>query len=169
MSKPKRKALPQKMKDRILVESGHRCAIPTCRTILTQNAHIYPLHKKQDDSFENLIALCPNCHFRYDVKNDISLEQMRMYKSNLGILNQRYCDFERRIFEYLAETKQLEILLIGLSSEILLRNAVKDGLLVSRPGNNGWIGEAWEKIEMTFYYTLTKRGEDFIKEFYPEI
>jgi len=31
-------------------------------------------------------------------------ESIRMYKRNLGILNSRYSDFERRVFDQIAET-----------------------------------------------------------------
>lgn len=68
------------------VEAGHRCAIPTCRQHPVEIAHIEP--RKADgsnDVFENLIALCPTCHTRYD-NSEIDRLAMRQYKLNLGIV-----------------------------------------------------------------------------------
>jgi hypothetical protein len=50
-----------KVKSMALVEAGHRCAIPTCRHPTTEIAHIVPESQSHDDSFANLIALCPKC------------------------------------------------------------------------------------------------------------
>jgi 5-methylcytosine-specific restriction endonuclease McrA len=81
--------VPAAVKRAVLVEAGHRCAIPTCRATTTEIAHIIPWSETQDNSFENLIALCPNCHTRYDVTKEIDRKAMVMYKQNLGLLNSR--------------------------------------------------------------------------------
>jgi hypothetical protein len=80
-----------------------------------------PESQLQDDSFENLIALCPNC-------DTPDRQSIRMYKRNLGILNSRYSDFERRVFDQIAETDQRSFP-VEAGFEILLVHAVKDGLL----------------------------------------
>ena len=64
------------------MEAGHRCAIPTCRAYPVEVAHIVPWAKVREHSYENLIALCPTCHTRYDAK-DIDRESMRQYKQQL--------------------------------------------------------------------------------------
>lgn len=112
----------------VLVEAGHRCAIPTCRHPTTEIAHIVPEAHSHDDSFENLIALCPNCRTQYDHEKEIDRRLIRMYKRNLGILNSRYSDFERRAFDQIAETDQRSFP-VEAGFEILLLHAVKDGLL----------------------------------------
>ncbi len=53
--------VPMARKRMVLVEAGHRCAIPTCRHRTTEIAHIVPESQSHDDTFQNLIALCPNC------------------------------------------------------------------------------------------------------------
>ena len=116
------------VKRMVLVEAGHRCAIPTCRHPTTEVAHIVPESQSHDDSFENLIALCPNCCTRYDQNREIDRQSIRMYKRNLGILNSRYSDFERRAFDQIAETDQRSFP-VETGFEILLLHAVKDGLL----------------------------------------
>jgi hypothetical protein len=111
------------VKRRVLVEAAHRCAIPTCRNPTTEIAHIVPESQSHDDSFENLIALCPDCQ-----KKEIDRQSIRMYKRNLGILNSRYSDFERRVFDQIAETDRRSFIVeVGL--EIPLLHAVNDGLL----------------------------------------
>jgi HNH endonuclease len=106
-----------------LVEAGHRCAIPTCRHPTTEIAHIVPESESHDDSFENLIALCPKCQ-----KKDNDPQSMRMYKRNLGILNSRYSDFERRLFDQIAETDRRSFI-VEAGLEIPLLHAINDGLL----------------------------------------
>ena len=59
MSRP---SIPTDIKRQVLIEAGHRCAIPTCGHPTTEIAHILPWAKVKEHKFENLIALCPNCH-----------------------------------------------------------------------------------------------------------
>ena len=63
-----RNNIPNELKRRVLIEAGHRCAISTCRNIQTEIHHIIPWSKCQKHEYENLIALCPNCHVRADKK-----------------------------------------------------------------------------------------------------
>ena len=49
-----------------------------------------------------------------------------MYKNNLGIVNNRYGEFERRLFEVLAKTGARDFVL-GAAGDLLVANAVKDG------------------------------------------
>ena len=111
----------------VLVEVGHRCAIPTCRATTTEIAHIVPWSKTQDNSFGNLIALCPNCHTRFDQKKEIDELSIKAYKRNLTVITNRYGEFERRIFEFLAESKE-RVFVVGAGGDILLYNTVRDGL-----------------------------------------
>jgi hypothetical protein len=106
-----------------LVEAGYRCAIPTCRHPTHEIAHILPESQSHDDSFANLIALCPKCQ-----NKEIDRQSIRGYKRNLAILNSRYSDFERRVFDQIAETDQRSFI-VEAGFEILLAHAVNDGLL----------------------------------------
>jgi hypothetical protein len=81
-----RPSIPAEIKRRVLVEAGHRCAIPTCRQQTTEIAHIVSWEKVQKHEFENLIALCPNCHTRYD-RGEIDRPAMLRYKEQLAELN----------------------------------------------------------------------------------
>lgn len=161
--------IPADVKRAVLVEAGHRCAIPTCRATTTEVAHIVPWTKTQDNSFENLIALCPNCHTRFDQKKEIDQLSMKMYKQNLSILNNRYGEFERRLFEILAASGE-RVFVVGSGGDILLANAVKDGFFEDKnvagmnldiTGSNGFK----KSFPMSFTYWVTDAGVEFIKRY----
>jgi HNH endonuclease len=157
------------VKRAVLVEAGHRCAIPTCRATTTEVAHIVPWAETQDNSFENLLALCPNCHTRFDQKKEIDRVSVKMYKHNLGILNNRYGEFECRLFELFAKSGEREFV-VGAGGDLLVANAVKDGffeekhygsdkhLIACRDGTLKY-------FPLTFAYWVTDAGAEFIKRF----
>lgn len=99
-----RPAIPRELKHRILVEAGHRCAIPTCRQHPVDIEHIEDWASAKEHAFENLIALCPTCHRRKgDGPNQIDRKSLRQYKANLAVLNSRYGEFERRLIEWYSD------------------------------------------------------------------
>ncbi len=79
-----RPAIPRQLERDVLVEAGHRCAIPTCKQTPVEIAHINPWETVREHTFDNLIALCPNCHDRYDKKGEIDRKAMLQYKANLS-------------------------------------------------------------------------------------
>jgi len=164
-----RDSISAEVKRAVLVEAGHRCAIPTCRATTTEIAHIVPWAESRDNLFENLIALCPNCHTRFDQKKEIDRPAIKMYKHNLGILNNRYGEFERRLFEVLIKTGE-RVFVLGPAGDLLVANAVKDGFFEDKHvegmswevhGSNGYS----KKFPMTFTYWLTDAGVEFINRY----
>ncbi len=164
-----REHIPAEIKRVVLVEAGHRCAIPTCRATTTEIAHIIPWAKTQDNSFKNLIALCPNCHTRYDQKKEIDQRAMEMYKHNLSILNNRYGEFERRLFEIIAKSGE-RLFVVGAGGDILVANAVKDGFFEDKHvegmtleivGSDGFR----KNFPMSFTYWVTDAGMAFIRKY----
>src|SRR5271163_3867814 len=140
----------------VLVEAGHRCAIPTCRHPTTEIAHIMPESQIHDDTFENLIALCPKCQ-----KKEIDRQSIRMYKRNLEILNSRYSDFERRVFDLIAETDRRSFI-VEAGLEIPLLHSVNDGLLKRVE----LAPVAIQRGEPTQYkYQVTDEGLDFVNRY----
>ena len=164
-----RPAIPADIARAVLVEAGHRCAIPTCRATTTEIAHIEAWAKSRDNSFGNLVALCPNCHTRYDQKKEIDVKAMRAYKQNLAILNNRYGDLERRVFEHVARTRA-RVLMVGAGSELLLANAAMDGLLTLRPSHGLTIGVSLSdgtttNFPMAYVCEITDVGLEFIERY----
>jgi HNH endonuclease len=164
-----RDTIPVDVKRAVLVEAGHRCAIPTCRATTTEIAHIIPWAETQDSAFVNLIALCPNCHTRFDQKKEIDRLSIKMYKHNLGILNNRYGEFERRLFGVLAVSGE-RVFVVGAGGDLLVANAVNDGFFEDKnvegvgldiSGSNGFR----KNFPMSFTYWVTDAGVDFIKRY----
>jgi hypothetical protein len=91
-----------------------------------------------------------------------------MYKHNLSISNNRYGEFERRLFEVLAKSGD-RLFVLGVAGDLLIANAVKDGFFEDKQvkamdfivTGNG-IKKAFP---MTFTYWVTDAGVNFIKRF----
>jgi hypothetical protein len=153
----------------VLVEAGHRCAIPTCRATTTEIAHIEPWAKSHDNSFANLIALCPNCHTRFDQKKEIDTKSIRIYKQNLALLNYRYGEVERRVFELVARSKG-RIFVLGAGGDIMLANAAKDGLVSVTPsyayGLDVTLVDGQKmNFPMSFVCEVTPAGLEFVERY----
>ena len=74
----------------VLTEAGYRCAVPTCRTILTLNLHhIVHVEERGGNDPSNLIALCANCHGLYH-QGEIKRESIRVWKGMLVSLGQAF-------------------------------------------------------------------------------
>jgi predicted transcriptional regulator len=84
-----------------------------------------------------------------------------MYKRNLAILNSRYSDFERRVFDQIAETDRRSFI-VEAGLEIPLLHAVNDGLLKRVE----LAPIAIQRAEPTQYkYEVTDEGLDFINRY----
>jgi HNH endonuclease len=72
---------------RIYAESMGRCMNPKCKIELfkehgdiMEKAHIIPYCDTKDNSFENLIILCPNCHTNFDKNSAFSAHDVDKWK-----------------------------------------------------------------------------------------
>lgn len=155
-----RPAIPTELKRRVLVEAGHRCAIPACRQTPIELAHITPWAQVRDHTFENLIALCPTCHTRFD-RGDIDKKSMLIYKSNLSIINSRYGDFERRVMQVFGQEPNANQIWLPGGLEIMLMYLMNDGLLVDTGQNSGVIMSGMPSQKL---YQLTPKGRQFINK-----
>jgi len=117
-----RENIPAELKRKILVEAGHRCAIPTCRFPTTELAHIVPYSKVLKHEYHNLIALCPNCHTRFD-KGEIDRKSMDIYKNKLVFLSDKYSKYELDVLEYLR--KENKVIVYG---HLSIKNLVDNNL-----------------------------------------
>ncbi len=80
-----RPAINREVLRQVFIEAGHRCAV--CGTPFPlERAHIIAWCKSKDNSAENLICLCANCHERAD--KDWDEATLRKYKERPWILRQ---------------------------------------------------------------------------------
>lgn len=154
----RRPPIPMELKREVLLEAGHRCAIPTCRQTPVEVAHIIPWKEGKEHTFDNLIALCPTCHTRYD-KGEIDRKSMQQYKANLSVLNGRYSDLEKRVLMHFAERPTESQIRLPGELEILLMFLLRDGFLIDKGTVHPvlWAGSVPSKI-----YELTNKGREFI-------
>jgi len=155
-----RTAIPASLKRDILVEAGHRCAIPTCKQTPVEIAHIIPWKECQEHTFENLIALCPTCHTRFD-RGDIDKKCMFIYKRNLGVINNRYGDLEQRVLKLFSENEHVSKIWLPGGLDIMLLYLLQDGIIIDTGCDSGILlaGMPSEKL-----YQLTDKGRNFIKQ-----
>ncbi|MDX3135973.1 HNH endonuclease signature motif containing protein [Streptomyces europaeiscabiei] len=164
-----RTAIPAEVKRAVLVEAGHRCAIPTCRVGTTEIAHVKPWRQVRDHTFENLIALCPTCHTRFD-RGEIDRKAMQQYKANLGVINGRYGEIERRVLTIFAENPDIKSIPMPAASDVAMLHLVKDGIfrrglardlaLIIPNGSNAEIDFVGGTQE---FYTITEKGRDLVQ------
>lgn len=147
--------ISKSVKREVLIEAGHRCAIPTCKQTTTEIAHIEPWAKVKKHEFDNLIALCPNCHTRYD-KGEIDRKSMIHYKMNLSVINSRYGDLEQRVLKIFADNLDLESIHLYKHLEILLMYIVDDNLI-----EKDELHSAFGEYNI---YKLTDKGKMFIEK-----
>lgn len=86
----RKKDIPMSVKRSVLMEAGYMCANPRCRTILALDLHhMEHVADGGGDTFDNLIALCPNCH-RLHHRGEIPSEAIKVWKGMLVALNQAF-------------------------------------------------------------------------------
>jgi len=156
----RRPPIPADLEREVLLEAGHRCAIHTCRQTPLQLAHITPWAKCKEHRYENLIALCPTCHSRFD-RGEIDRKSMMAYKGRLLTTGGRFTIFEMRLLRKIRDSgdggawllEDLDLLIDGLiRSEIL----TEDGPGVAhRPE----VGPARK------HYSLTASGQEFVSQY----
>ncbi|MFI5300010.1 MAG: HNH endonuclease [Polyangiales bacterium] len=155
-----RPPIPEPLRRAVLVEAGHRCAIPTCRQIPVDVHHITDFAKVREHTFDNLIVLCANCHRRCGSGDDIDRKSVLAYKRNLGLLHGRYSDIERRALEefgrsMLAGTFQPDqFILTPKHMRIFFHYLIADGLLHDC--------SPWD-YEDREHYGLTEQGREFVR------
>jgi hypothetical protein len=108
-------------------------------------------------TFDNLIALCPTCHTRYD-KGEIDRRSMRTYKLNLLLVNSRYGDLEQRVIRGFIKVRTAAEFWWFADMEILLLNLLDDGLLEDT-GQTRNVGGLVQRC-----YRLTAKGRDYIAQ-----
>jgi hypothetical protein len=159
-----RPALPRQLRRDVLVEAGHRCAIPTCKQHPVDIAHIEPRKANgSNDVFDNLIALCGNCHARFD-RGQIDRTAMRQYKANLSVLNHRYGDLERRVLQGFADDDNRTTIRLPGGLKIMLQFLLQDGYIVETgpPPAPVQTYASFSGMPVIEYFAITDEGRRFI-------
>lgn len=155
----KRPPIPAELERRVLVDAGHRCSIPTCRQIICEVHHIIPWSQVKEHKYENLICLCSNCHtLVHDGK--IDRKSLRIYKHNLGLLYDKYTQFEvDLLFDLFGLTKD-QFIYIPNFLYYLIRRTLEAGLLkIIKEETHMQSGQ----IKLSFIFLqITESGRDFI-------
>ena len=88
-NKMNRKSINENVKRRLYAESMGKCMNPDCQENLfvkdndiMEKAHIASYFETEDNSYENLIILCPNCHTKFDKTHSLSEETVKKWKES---------------------------------------------------------------------------------------
>ena len=160
MSSPERPAVPADLKRRILVEAGHRCAIPTCRYIEVDVHHIIPWETCQAHEYANLIALCPNCHRRAN-RGEIDRKSLRIYKASLRFTHDRFSQFEVDVLFEAYKLPPEQALQYPPLMGLLIKRLLDAGFVTLRNHPGG--GAYSMGMQLTpQLLMITDRGRDFV-------
>lgn len=125
MSRPN---IPAELKRHVLCEAGHRCAIHTCRHIEVDIHHIVPWSDRQKHEYENLIALCPNCHRLAD-RGRIDRKSLRIYKANLRYAHDKFSQFEVDVLFELHDNPEKASLPFPPFMQLLIKRVLDAGYI----------------------------------------
>lgn len=156
-----RPPIPAEIRRRVLVEAGHRCAIPTCRYIEVDVHHIVPWAECQAHEYDNLISLCPNCHRRAH-GGQIDRKSLRLYKANLRFTHDKFSQVEVDVLFELVRIPANQALIWPAHSLLLLKRLLDAAYVIpSQSSANIMI----DGINLTpNLITLTEKGRAFINE-----
>jgi len=94
----KRKAISQNIKDRLLVDSMHRCCLCPQHEDITDLHHIVFISEKGLDTEDNLMVVCPTCHAKiHRIRGRYTVKQLMMYKERWINLCAKGLTLEERI------------------------------------------------------------------------
>lgn len=114
--------IEEDVKRRLYAESMGRCMNPDCRCELfrkngdiIEKAHIDPYCETADNSFENLVVLCPNCHTDFDQNHAFTPEEVLSWKKIRSdelerFFSKKYATFEelkKEVVPILLENKSI--------------------------------------------------------------
>ena len=117
-----RLSITENVQRRLYAESMGRCMNPACKKELfcqrgdiIEKAHIDPYCKTADNSFENLVILCPNCHTNFDKNSAFTPEEVLIWKqlrqqeleSFFGIKYNTFQELKSVVVPLLSENKTI--------------------------------------------------------------
>lgn len=133
--------IDENVQRRLYAESMGRCMNPNCKCRLfseqgdiIEKAHIDPYCETADNSFENLVVLCPNCHTNFDKNHAFSSEEVLNWKKIRREELERFFNKKYATFEELKK----EVVPLLLENKMIFENYYKK--------NNR---KLWDKFEPT--------------------
>ncbi|WP_417692331.1 HNH endonuclease [Roseibium sp.] len=156
-----RPPIPAEIRRGVLVEAGHRCAIPTCRYIEVEVHHIVPWAKCQSHQYDNLIALCPNCHKRAD-RGEIDRKSLKLYKANLRFAHDKFSQLEIDVLFEVSGLSDGQFVQWPAFNMLLLKRLLDAGYLaVQEPQGGVFIGGMQSS---PCRLRISEKGRAFIKD-----
>lgn len=157
-----RPPIPAGIRRRVLVEAGHRCAIPTCRYIEVDVHHIIPWSRCNAHEYDNLIALCPNCHRRAD-KGEIDRKSLKLYKTNLRFAHDKFSQVE---IDLLFDLKKLPAgdSISWLPVLLILIRRIHEAKYISVLENPSGSARSFGMQISPVFLVLTDRGRQFLND-----
>lgn len=133
-----RDKLPLDTRVIVLTESGYRCAVPTCRSILALDMHhMWEVSAGGGDEPANLIALCPTCHALYH-RGTIKAESIYLFKSMLVAITRAF-DVEAIDRLLFLESCKKDFLVVSGDGLLHFGRLIAAGLAsVDQKKNNNW-------------------------------
>lgn len=105
-----RKEIPVRIQRALYAESMGKCMNPNCHEDLffdegdiTEKAHIDAYCETENNSFDNLVILCPNCHKKFDKLRFFSDEEVHQWKKIRKTELQKFFSIKYSNFDELAE------------------------------------------------------------------
>jgi hypothetical protein len=153
-----RPAIPRAIERAVLVEAGHRCAIPTCKQTPVELAHITPWASSSDHSLETSSRCVLRSHRRYD-SGEIDRPALLQYKANLGVIGGRYGDLERRVLEVFVDQPATPVVLLPGALQVLMWYLVRDGIVDQAQVFTGGVAS----YNGLFEYRLAPKGRQLVE------
>ena len=120
-----------------------------------------PWAQCQAHEYENLIALCPNCHRRAD-KGEIDRKSLRLYKFNLRFAHDKYSQLEIDVLFELFQMPPGNGMPWVTFNLILLKRILDSGFIGIREVAAGMtIGSIKTTPDLIF---ITEKGREFVQD-----
>jgi hypothetical protein len=144
----RRKKIPINVQLLVLHEAGFRCAVPTCRTLLTIDLHhMTQVSEGGGDTPDNLLALCKNCHALHHL-GKIPMDSIRAWKFLLLSLNEA---FDRRAIDLMLLFDQLGSFSVQADSLFAFPSLAASGFLDLRRADHH-----------SYFVSLSDKGKFFV-------
>lgn len=155
--------IPAALERALMIEAGYRCAIPTCRTSQPlEIEHIDDYAKVKEHTFENMIVLCRNCHgMKGSGPRSLDRKALKQLKANLGHINHRYNDTERRILEHFARNPDEKTVMLP-GTPVLYGYLVHDGIIAAVDSGYSVLAADDKDDYLIQGYELTELGNEMV-------